>query len=206
MVIAPTKITDFAPLYCDEEGKHPVTQFDKSDVEYAGLVKFDFLGLRTLTIINWALEMINKRRAKNGEPPLDIAAIPLDDKKSFDMLQRSETTAVFQLESRGMKDLIKRLQPDCFEDMIALVALFRPGPLQSGMVDNFIDRKHGREEISYPDVQWQHESLKPYWSQPTASSCIRNRSCRLPRCFLVIPSVARICCVVRWVRKAGRDG
>ena len=101
--IAPTKITDFAPLYCDEEGKHPVTQFDKSDVEYAGLVKFDFLGLRTLTIINWALEMINKRRAKNGEPPLDIAAIPLDDKKSFDMLQRSETTAVFQLESRGMK-------------------------------------------------------------------------------------------------------
>ncbi len=84
-----------------------------------------------------------------------------DDKKSFDMLQRSETTAVFQLESRGMKDLIKRLQPDCFEDMIALVALFRPGPLQSGMVDNFIDRKHGREEISYPDVQWQHESLKP---------------------------------------------
>lgn len=126
VVIAPTKITDFAPLYCDEEGKHPVTQFDKSDVEYAGLVKFDFLGLRTLTIINWALEMINKRRAKNGEPPLDIAAIPLDDKKSFDMLQRSETTAVFQLESRGMKDLIKRLQPDCFEDMIALVALFRP--------------------------------------------------------------------------------
>lgn len=77
------------------------------------------------------------------------------------MLQRSETTAVFQLESRGMKDLIKRLQPDCFEDMIALVALFRPGPLQSGMVDNFIDRKHGREELSYPDVQWQHESLKP---------------------------------------------
>lgn len=124
-------------------------------------MKFDFLGLRTLTIINWALEMINARREKNGEPPLDIAAIPLDDKKSFDMLQRSETTAVFQLESRGMKDLIKRLQPDCFEDMIALVALFRPGPLQSGMVDNFIDRKHGREEISYPDVQWQHESLKP---------------------------------------------
>lgn len=161
VVIAPTKITDFAPLYCDEQGLHPVTQFDKNDVEYAGLVKFDFLGLRTLTIINWALEMINKRREKNGEGPLDIAAIPLDDKKSFDMLQRSETTAVFQLESRGMKDLIKRLQPDCFEDMIALVALFRPGPLQSGMVDNFIDRKHGREEISYPDVQWQHESLKP---------------------------------------------
>ncbi len=156
VVIAPTKITDFAPLYCDEQGLHPVTQFDKNDVEYAGLVKFDFLGLRTLTIINWALEMINKRREKNGEGPLDIAAIPLDDKKKLrHAVQRLETTAVFQLESRGMKDLIKRLQPDCFEDMIALVALFRPGPLQSGMVDNFIDRKHGREEISYPDVQWQ---------------------------------------------------
>ncbi|MBX9446638.1 DNA polymerase III subunit alpha [Dickeya chrysanthemi] len=161
VVISPTKITDFAPLYCDPEGHHPVTQFDKSDVEYAGLVKFDFLGLRTLTIINWALEMINARREKQGLEPVDIAAIPLDDKKSFDMLQRSETTAVFQLESRGMKDLIKRLKPDCFEDMIALVALFRPGPLQSGMVDNFIDRKHGREEISYPDIQWQHETLKP---------------------------------------------
>ncbi|MGL5325403.1 MAG: DNA polymerase III subunit alpha, partial [Aeromonas sp.] len=161
VVIAPTKITDFAPLYCDDEGHHPVTQFDKNDVEYAGLVKFDFLGLRTLTIIDWALGMINPRLAKEGKPPVDIAAIPIDDKKSFDLLQRYETTAVFQLESRGMKDLIKRLRPDCFEDMIALVALFRPGPLQSGMVDNFIDRKHGNEAISYPDQKWQHESLKP---------------------------------------------
>ncbi|MEM7981250.1 DNA polymerase III subunit alpha [Morganella morganii] len=161
VVIAPTKITDFAPLYCDPEGNNPVTQFDKNDVEYAGLVKFDFLGLRTLTIIDWALGMINPRNEKKGNPPVDIAAIPLDDQKSFDMLQRSETTAVFQLESRGMKDLIKRLRPDSFEDMIALVALFRPGPLQSGMVDNFIDRKHGREAISYPDVEWQHESLQP---------------------------------------------
>jgi DNA polymerase-3 subunit alpha len=130
-------------------------------VEYAGLVKFDFLGLRTLTIIDWALGMINPRLAKEGKPPVDIAAIPIDDKDSFKLLKRHETTAVFQLESRGMKDLIKRLQPDCFEDMIALVALFRPGPLQSGMVDNFIDRKHGREAISYPDEQWQHESLQP---------------------------------------------
>lgn len=161
VVIAPTRITDFSPLYCDEHGRNPVTQFDKNDVEYAGLVKFDFLGLRTLTIIDWALGMINPRLAKEGKPAVDIAAIPLDDKDSFKLLKRHETTAVFQLESRGMKDLIKRLQPDCFEDMIALVALFRPGPLQSGMVDNFIDRKHGREAISYPDEQWQHESLKP---------------------------------------------
>ncbi|SJZ68466.1 DNA polymerase III subunit alpha [Vibrio cincinnatiensis] len=160
VVISPTAITDFAPLYCDAEGQHPVTQFDKNDVEYAGLVKFDFLGLRTLTIIDWALGLINPRREKRGEPPVRIESIPLADPASFRLLQNSETTAVFQLESRGMKDLIKRLQPDCFEDIIALVALFRPGPLQSGMVDNFIDRKHGREAISYPDEKWQHESLK----------------------------------------------
>lgn len=156
VVISPTKITDFAPLYCDEEGKNPVTQFDKNDVETAGLVKFDFLGLRTLTIIQWALDMIKSGRGED----IDISAIPLDDRESFTMLQNSETTAVFQLESRGMKDLVKRLRPDTFEDIIALVALFRPGPLQSGMVDNFIDRKHGREEISYPDAQYQHECLK----------------------------------------------
>ncbi|MDX1677692.1 DNA polymerase III subunit alpha, partial [Arsukibacterium sp.] len=161
VVIAPTKITDFSPLYCDDEGNNPVTQFDKNDVEYAGLVKFDFLGLRTLTILQWAVNMANSRLQKEGRKPIDINSIPLVDKRSFDLLQRADTTAVFQLESRGMKDLIRRLQPDCFEDMIALVALFRPGPLQSGMVDNFIDRKRGREEISYPDATWQHESLKP---------------------------------------------
>ncbi|WP_163933010.1 DNA polymerase III subunit alpha [Paraferrimonas sp. SM1919] len=160
VVISPTTITDFAPLYCDDEGNNPVTQFDKNDVETAGLVKFDFLGLRTLTIIDWAVQMANKDLAKVGKPPIDITSIPLDDTASFNMLKRSETTAVFQLESRGMKDLIKRLQPDCFEDIIALVALFRPGPLQSGMVDNFIDRKHGREKVSYPDAEYQHESLK----------------------------------------------
>ena len=161
VVISPTKITDFAPIYCDAEGHHPVTQFDKNDVEYAGLVKFDFLGLRTLTIIDWAISMINERLQREGKPPVDINRIPLDDQASFDLLLNAETTAVFQLESRGMKDLIRRLKPDCFEDMIALVALFRPGPLQSGMVDNFIDRKHGLEEVSYPDSQYQHESLKP---------------------------------------------
>ncbi|MGI9279084.1 MAG: DNA polymerase III subunit alpha [Endozoicomonas sp.] len=166
VVIAPTKLTDFAPLYCDETGGGVVTQFDKNDVESAGLVKFDFLGLRTLTIIDWALKMINPRRQQRGESELDIMMIDLEDKFSYDMLKRAETTAVFQLESRGMKDLIKRLQPDCFEDIIALVALFRPGPLQSGMVDNFINRKHGREELSYPDAQYQHEWLQPIL-QPT---------------------------------------
>ncbi|HSC67902.1 MAG TPA: DNA polymerase III subunit alpha, partial [Cellvibrio sp.] len=161
VVIAPTKLTDFSPLYCDETGSGLVTQFDKGDVEEAGLVKFDFLGLRTLTIIDWARIMIDKQRIKKGEAPLDISAIPLDDAKTFGLLKRAETTAVFQLESRGMKDLIKRLQPDNIEDLIALVALFRPGPLESGMVDDFINRKHGRAQVAYPDAKFQHHTLKP---------------------------------------------
>ncbi len=161
VVIAPSELTDFSPLYCDEEGGGLVTQYDKNDVEDAGLVKFDFLGLRTLTIIDWAVEMINNSPRRVGEPDVDISALPLDDGPVFRLLQSAETTAVFQLESRGMKDLIKRLQPDCFEDIVALVALFRPGPLQSGMVDNFIDRKHGREQVAYPDATYQHPSLQP---------------------------------------------
>nr|WP_295709753.1 DNA polymerase III subunit alpha [uncultured Halomonas sp.] len=164
VVIAPTKLTDFSPLLCDEDGSGLVVQFDKNDIEEAGLVKFDFLGLRTLTIIDWALEMVDKVRSVNGQGPLNIESIPLDDAPTFEMLKRAETTAVFQLESRGMKELIKRLLPDSLDDMIALVALFRPGPLQSGMVDDFINRKHGRAEVSYPHPDYQHELLKPVLS------------------------------------------
>lgn len=157
VVIAPNKLTEFTPLYCEpNESQHVVTQFDKDDVEAVGLVKFDFLGLRTLTIINWAVIEINRLRAKNNEPLLDISVLPMNDEATFTMLKACKTTAVFQLESRGMKDLIKRLQPDCFEDIVALVALFRPGPLQSGMVDDFINRKHGRARVSYP-----HPKLEP---------------------------------------------
>ena len=161
VVIAPTKLTDFSPIACDEEGGGLVTQFDKDDVEAAGLVKFDFLGLRTLTIIKWAMETINREQAKNDLPEVNIDFIPLDDKKTYELLQRAETTAVFQLESRGMKELIKKLKPDCLEDLIALVALFRPGPLQSGMVDDFINRKHGRAELAYPHPDYQYDGLRP---------------------------------------------
>jgi len=147
VVIAPEKLTAFTPLYYEDLGANPVTQFDKDDVEAVGLVKFDFLGLRTLTIIDWAIQTINHQA---DDSPVDITRIPLDDTATFGLLKACSTTAVFQLESRGMKDLIKRLQPDCFEDIIALVALFRPGPLQSGMVDDFINRKHGRAKIEYP--------------------------------------------------------
>lgn len=157
VVIAPTKITDFSPIYCDIHGNNSITQFDKDDIEKIGLVKFDFLGLKTLTIINYALKMIHQGKNKK----IDINNIPLNDKKSFIFLKKAETKAIFQLESYGMKELIKRLQPDCFQDIVALIALFRPGPLQSGMVDNFINRKHGREVIAYPDSKWQHKSLKP---------------------------------------------
>jgi DNA polymerase-3 subunit alpha len=155
VVIAPSVLTDFAPLYCDAAGGSVVTQFDKDDVEAAGLVKFDFLGLRTLTIIDRAVRLIN-RAAPPGSAPLEIGALPMDDAPTYALLKSCRTTAVFQLESRGMKDLIRRLQPDCFEEIVALVALFRPGPLQSGMVDDFITRKHGRRDAP---IDYLHPSL-----------------------------------------------
>jgi DNA polymerase III subunit alpha len=162
VVIAPSVLTDFAPLYSEEGGGSVVTQFDKDDVEAAGLVKFDFLGLRTLTVIDWALRSINATRAKAGEPPLDVNLLPLDDAPTYALLKACKTTAVFQLESRGMKDLERRLQPDCFDDIVALVALFRPGPLESGMVDDYVDRKHGRVDgpIDYLHPRLTH-ILKP---------------------------------------------
>lgn len=158
VVIAPSKLTDFTPLYCEPGGMHCITQFDKDDIEKVGLVKFDFLGLRTLTIIDWAVQAINAKKPP-GESLLDITAIPIDDVNTFALLKACKTTAVFQLESRGMRDLVKRLGPDSFDEIIALVALFRPGPLQSGMVDDFINRKHGRAQ-----VQYDHPFLEPILS------------------------------------------
>jgi len=161
VVISPSDLTEFSALYCDESGDGLVTQFDKDDVEAAGLVKFDFLGLRTLTIIDWAVDMVNSQLIDKTQPPLNIEAIDLADTQTFDLLKAANTTAVFQLESRGMKELIKKLLPSSFEDIIALVALFRPGPLGSGMVDDFINRKHGRQEVAYPHPDFQHQDLKP---------------------------------------------
>lgn len=156
VVIAPSQLTDFAPLYCEAGGHGVVTQFDKDDVEAVGLVKFDFLGLRTLTIIDWAVKAINGRRARKGEAPLDITALPLDDAESYALFARGDTVAVFQFESRGMRELLKRAKPDRFEDIIALAALFRPGPLGSGMDKDWVDRKHGNAAVTYP-----HPSLEP---------------------------------------------
>src|SRR5690349_16222069 len=161
VVIAPSTLTEFAPLYADDKGGSVVTQFDKDDVEAAGLVKFDFLGLRTLTVIDRAIKIINARRSSTGEALLDLAALPMDDKATYQLMQEARTTAVFQLESRGMKDLIRRLKPDRFEDIVALVALFRPGPLESGMVGDFIDRKHSQGDALAPPIDYLHPSLQP---------------------------------------------
>ena len=154
VVIAPSKLTDFTPLYCEAGGANVVTQLDKDDVEAIGLVKFDFLGLRTLTIIDRTLDKVNARLEKDNKPPVDLNALPLDDEATYTLLQNQQTTAVFQLESDGLKDILGRLKPDKFEDVVALVALYRPGPLQSGMVDDFIDRKHGAlVEYPHPDLE-----------------------------------------------------
>ena len=149
VVIAPTALTDFAPLYCEAGGGGVVTQYDKDDVEAVGLVKFDFLGLRTLTIIDWAVKAINARRAQSGEAALDISQLPLDDPKPYELLKKAQTVAVFQLESSGMQRMLKDARPDRFEDIIALVALYHPGPMD--LIPSFVARKHGREEVEYPD-------------------------------------------------------
>ena len=155
VVIAPGKLTDFTPLYCEDGGTHIITQLDKDDVEAIGLVKFDFLGLKTLTIIDWAEKIVNQ--SAQGEP-LDISHIPDKDPKTFELLRSTQTAAVFQLESSGMRDLIKRMRPDRFDDLVALVALFRPGPLQSGMVDDFIAHRHATNKA---DIDYLHPDLKP---------------------------------------------
>ena len=155
VVIAPGDLTDFTPLYCEEGGSSLVTQLDKDDVEAIGLVKFDFLGLKTLTIIDWAVRIINE---SDPDAHFDIDALPARDAQTFELLKQSNTAAVFQLESSGMRDLIKRLKPDQFDDLVALVALFRPGPLQSGMVDDFITRKHATNKS---DIDYLHPDLKP---------------------------------------------
>ena len=154
VLIAPGQLTDFCPLYCQPGSENSVvSQFDKDDVESAGLVKFDFLGLRNLTILDWAVRYVRQFNAGMGD--FDLMSLPLDDRQTYELLSSANTTAVFQLESRGMKELLKSLQPSTFEDVVALLALFRPGPLESGMVVDFVQRKHGRVKVDYfhPDLE-----------------------------------------------------
>src|SRR5450830_188387 len=148
VLISPGKISDFSPIYCQANGDSLVSQYDKDDVEAVGLVKFDFLGLRTLTILDMALENTNVQRALEALPPLSFETLPIDDAPTYKLLKQANTTAVFQLESRGMKDMLKQAKPDCFEDIIALVALYRPGPMD--LIPDFCRRKHGLQRVEYP--------------------------------------------------------
>ncbi|MDP1523111.1 MAG: DNA polymerase III subunit alpha [Methylotenera sp.] len=148
VLISPGKISDFSPVYCQADGASLVSQYDKDDVEAVGLVKFDFLGLRTLTILELALVNANKQRVAEDLPPLSFETLPLNDKATFQLLKTANTTAVFQLESKGMKDMLKQAMPDCFEDIIALVALYRPGPMD--LIPDFCRRKHGKQRVEYP--------------------------------------------------------
>ncbi|MBI2308925.1 MAG: DNA polymerase III subunit alpha [Rhodocyclales bacterium] len=151
VLIAPGKLTDFCPLYSADGGASVVSQYDKDDVEKVGLVKFDFLGLRNLTIIDLAVRYVERL---TGTKP-DLNALPFTDPAAYQILKDANTTAIFQVESEGMKKLLKKLAPDRFEDIIAVLALYRPGPLGSGMVDDFILRKKGLQAIDYfhPDLK-----------------------------------------------------
>jgi DNA polymerase III subunit alpha len=156
VLIAPGQLTDFCPLYCADSSTSVVSQYDKDDVEAIGLVKFDFLGLRTLTILDWAMRHIarlHKWADATSEGFFTLESLPLDDHPTYELLKTSNTTAVFQLESRGMKDMLKQAKPDCFEDIIALVALYRPGPMD--LIPDFVRRKHG-EKFDYP-----HPAVEP---------------------------------------------
>ncbi|HUR39863.1 MAG TPA: DNA polymerase III subunit alpha [Verrucomicrobiae bacterium] len=156
-VIAPKALTEYTPLYCEPGGGGLVTQFDMKDVEAVGLVKFDFLGLKTLTIIQAAVEQIDAKRAQ-GTPALDILEIPLDDRKTYELYASGHTSAVFQMESGGMQRASVDLRPDTFEDIIALISLYRPGPMD--LIPSFVARKHGRESIQYLHPAMA-EALKP---------------------------------------------
>lgn len=152
VVIGRNPLWEHVPVF-GQPGKM-VTQYDKDFAEACGLVKFDFLGLKTMTILETAVELVNAHT--NRDEPLDLLSLPLDDKKTYDLIASGDATTVFQMESKGFRDLIRRLAPDRFEEIVALLALYRPGPLEGGMVDDFVERKHGRAPITY-----FHELLRP---------------------------------------------
>jgi DNA polymerase-3 subunit alpha len=149
VVIGDKPLWEYVPCFRPAGEEGIVTQYDKDMVEKAGLVKFDFLGLKTLTVIQTCIDLVNREKQAAGEPPLDLSLIALDDPLVYKMISKADVTGVFQLESSGFRELLKKLKPDCFEDIVAAGALYRPGPLEGGMVDDFIDRKHGRMKVEY---------------------------------------------------------
>ena len=177
----------------------PVTQFDKDDLESIGLVKFDFPGLRTLTVIDWTLSRVNQRKRDRDSPQIDLAALPIDDLSTYEFIRSGRTTAIFQLESRGMRELIERMKPENFDELIALVALFRPGPLQSGMVDDYIDRKHGRKKVNYP-----HELVEQILLPTYGVILYQEQVMQIAQVLAVIRLALRISCAVLWVKRNRR--
>jgi DNA polymerase-3 subunit alpha len=155
VVIAEKPLWEYVPCFRGQNGEI-VTQFAMKEAEKAGLIKFDFLGLKTLTVLDTAVRLVNEQRAAAGEAPFYLADIPMDDPRVFEMISAGDTTGVFQLESSGFREVLKKLKPDNIEDIVAAGALYRPGPLEGGMVDDFIDRKHGKKQVRYP-----HPALEP---------------------------------------------
>jgi DNA polymerase-3 subunit alpha len=189
VVIGDRPLDELIPLYRDPRSDMPVTGFNMKFVESAGLVKFDFLGLKTLTVLAKAEELV-----RNSGTEIDIANLPLDDPATFEMIGRGETTGVFQLESAGMRDVLKGMKPDSFEDIIAVVALYRPGPMDN--IPSYVKRKHGQEEPDY-----LYPTLEPILKETFG---IRSRSCRSPRSFPAIRWAAPICCAAPWARRSRR--
>ena len=201
VVIAPSVLTDFTPLYCEEGGSTPVTQFDKDDVEAAGLVKFDFLGLRTLTIIDWAVRDINAQRASASEAPLVMSALPMDDAATYALLKSTQDHGRVPARIARHEGSDPRLQPDRFGDIVALVALFRPGPLQSGMVEDFIARKH---DTSGATIDYLHPDLKPVLEATYGVILYQEQVMQIAQILAGYTWAAPICCAARWARRSPR--
>ena len=195
VVIAPRPLTEFVPLYKSQKDEI-VTQWAMKEVERVGLLKMDFLGLSTLTLIRDALDEIKRTEGID----LDIDAIPLDDAKTYKLFADGQTYGVFQFESSGMRELLRKAKPERLDDLIALNALYRPGPLKSGMVDDYIARKQGKTEVKYDLPQ-----LAPILGTPTASSPTRNRSCASPRCWPGSRWASPTCCARPWARRTPRS-
>ena len=196
VLIAPKPIAEFCPLFAADDTQSLVSQFDMNDVEKLGLVKFDFLGLKTLTILHHAEKYLKQSGCGGG---FFLEDLPLKDKKVFTVYTEANTIGVFQCESPGMRQLMQKLKPDDFRDITALLALFRPGPLNSGMADSYIRRKHGEEETVYP-----HDLAKTALSEPTAFLCIKNKSWKSRAAWPVIPWPKPTFCAAPWARKNPR--
>ncbi len=193
VVIAPKPLTELVPV-TRAKNDDIVTAYDMKAVEKMGLLKMDFLGLTTLTVIDDALKLIKSTTGKD----VDMATVPLDDVTTYEQVyHRALTSGVFQFESGGMRDVLRRYKPNTVEDLTALNALYRPGPIQGGMIDDFIERKWGRRAVSYELPELEMISARDVW----VSSCIKSRSCRSRMCWRVTRWVIRTCCGVRWGRK-----